>query len=143
MGGNAGNNVTYSLGLAMLMPAYFTIPRTKTQRMWQGSLAGILGGLIVMAVLLIFATGTFWPLHTEMLVAFGGYVPGVIAWSWVMTWVTGKTDIKRQQLEERRAQRALETAKETAQAAAKGGFQYDANGKRVHTHRYNRKPGKR
>lgn len=139
MNGNPADNVTYALGLAMLMPTYFTIPRTKTLRMWQGSVAGILGGLIVMAILFLFATGTFWPLRNELFVGFGGYVPGVIAWSWVMTWVTGKTEKKRMDLDARKAEREANIAKENK----KSSVQYDKNGKPIRVHRYNRKKGKR
>lgn len=137
--GNPISNFTYTLWLAMLMPAYFTIPRTKTQRMWQGVAAGVLGGLVDIVVLLLFATGTYWPYKMELLVTFAGLLLVVIAWSWMMTWITGKTEQRKLELDERKASREAEKAKEQAKAAVK----LDANGKPIRVHRYNRKPGRR
>ncbi|MCY0901801.1 MAG: hypothetical protein OWU32_06370 [Firmicutes bacterium] len=139
MNGNAENNVIYTLGLAMLMPAYFTIPRTKTLRMWQGSLAGVLGGIIVMVVLFLFFTPQFWPSRIPIFVAFGGYVPGVVAWSWVMTWLTQKTEKRRAEMEERRLRREANAERDKK----KSGVRLDASGKPIRVHRYNNKRGKR
>lgn len=137
--GDPIGNFTYTLWLAMLMPAYFTIPRTITHRMWQGVLAGVLGGIIDVIVLMILAPATYWPYKWALLMTFVGLLLVVVAWSWMMTWLTGKTEQRRAEQDAKRAVREAEKAKEKARSSVK----VDANGNPVRIHRYNRKPGKR
>ncbi len=108
-----------ALFIAMLLPPYLTVPRTTVNRALQGIAAGLLGGFVTVALLLLFATGRFVSYGADMAVQFGGYALGVALVASLMTRVTIWSEKKRTELEQRRS------AKESAKKASSGNRRVD------------------
>jgi len=94
-GGPVVGSLSMGVGLPMIMAPYFVVPRTKTNRIWQGIATGLLSGLIAAAVILVFATGRFLPAWKEMVTTYAEYVLAVVGISWLSVKLSDWTEKRR------------------------------------------------
>ncbi len=90
--GPALGNLNVGVGLPMLLTPYLIVPRVKTQRIWQGAVAGILSGIIALALLFIFDTAKYMPVLNGIGPFLIEYTIGSIATAWLSTLVAKWTD---------------------------------------------------
>ncbi|PWI58843.1 hypothetical protein [Sulfoacidibacillus thermotolerans] len=101
--GSDVNSITMGIGLPMVMAPYFVVPRTKTARIWQGSVTGAVAGLVAMLLLLIFATSRFANQWTVFGTAFLQFLIMAIGISWMSVALSDWAEKRRQKLEAKRA----------------------------------------
>ncbi len=118
--GAAINNIPQSLGLSMLFSPYFIVPRTKTQRVWQGFIGGALAGII--AVILLFALGwsKYWPVRASIAMSYVGFLIGVLGIAWAMSMLSNWTDRRREQLDADKVKKEKQNVSPAGQAITRG-----------------------
>ncbi len=138
--GSAINSITMGTGLPMVMAPYFVVPRTKTARIWQGSLTGALAGVVAMLGLLLVATSRFTSKWTLFGTSFLQFLVMAVGVSWLSVAMSDWAEKRRQKVE---AKRVAETPAKTLEQFPKRprmrAPKREETVRSVRTHRYNRK----
>ncbi len=143
-GGPVAGSLSMGVGLPMIMAPYFVVPRTRTNRIWQGVATGLLSGLAAAAVLLIFDTGRFLPAWQMLVTTYVEFVIAVFGISWLSVMLSDWAEKRRLKYEADKSksnspvQAQTRFPKRPRMRAAK--TQETVRPARVH--RYNRKPKK-
>ena len=133
--GAALANLNLGVGLPMLLTPYLVVPRVKTQRVWQGIVAGILSGIIALIILFVFDTAKYTPVARDVGVLFLEYAVGAVATSWLSSMVAKWTDkYTSKRAAESSSKRMLEIAEQH-----KDRYRIDKSGKVVRVHKKRRK----
>lgn len=137
-GGTPLNSISLGLGISMLFAPYFIVPRTKTNRMWQGLAGGALAGLITVVLLLSVAWHSYWPLRVDLVMTYGTSALGTLGVSWLMSVFANWTDKRKAKMD------AENVAKEKKEVLVGRPKRRKSSAKqeptqRVRIHRYNKK----
>lgn len=137
--GSAINSISMGVGLPMVMAPYFVVPRTKTLRIWQGSITGALSGIVAMLLLLLFATDRFtnhWAIFGTSILQFLIMSVGI---SWLSVVLSDWTEKRRLKIEAKREAETPKLEKHYPKKQRLRAPKQEDSGHTVRVHRYNKK----